>query len=176
MKRKLRGLTRTAIQLDYSLYRVDVPIRGLSNAELSVIDIWPEGIEKTIMFVHGYAGCAETWEHQINHFAREYRVVTPDMRGHGQSDAPYTEYTMSELVDDIQTIAETLDLPEKFIIAGHSFGCSICVEYANAHPERLEKMILIAGVSEYPLPRATALLSRVPVAAFRPWWKYRPRW
>ncbi len=176
MKRKLRGLKRTAIELDYSLYRVDVPIRGLSNAKLSVIDIWPEGAERAIMFVHGFAGCAETWEHQINHFSRAYRVLTPDMRGHGQSDAPYTEYTMSELVDDIQATVETLNLPEKFIIAGHSFGCSICVEYANAYPERLEKLILIAGVSEYPLPRFTALLSRVPVAAFRPWWKYRPRW
>jgi len=176
MKRKLRGLKRAAIQLDYSLYRVDVPIRGLSNAKLSVIDIWPEGTERTIVFVHGYAGCAETWEHQINHFSCEYRVVTPDLRGHGQSDAPYTEYTMSELVDDIQTIAETRNLPEKFILAGHSFGGSICVEYANAYPERLEKLILIAAAGEYPLPRGASLLSRVPTAAFRPWWKYRPRW
>jgi len=176
MKRKLRGLKRRDIQLDYSLYRVDVPIRGLSGVELSVVDIWPEGAEKTIMFVHGYAGCAETWEYQINHFARGHRVVAPDLRGHGQSDAPFTEYTMPELVDDINTIAETLDLPDQFILAGHSFGGSICVEYANAHPERLEKLILIATAGEYPLPRAASWLSRVPAAAFRPWWKYRPRW
>ncbi|MCK4470407.1 MAG: alpha/beta hydrolase, partial [Anaerolineae bacterium] len=176
MKRKLRGLKRQAIQLDYSLYRVDVPIRGLSDVELSVVDIWPEGAEKTIMFVHGYAGCAETWEYQINHFAREYRIVAPDLRGHGQSDAPFTEYTMPELIGDIDTIAEELGLPEKFILAGHSFGGSICVEYATAHPERLEKLILIATAGEYPLPRAASWLSRVPAAAFRPWWKYRPRW
>jgi long-chain acyl-CoA synthetase len=176
MKRKLRGIKRQAIQLDFSLYRVDVPIRGLSDVELSVVDIWPEGSERTIMFVHGYAGCAETWEYQINHFAREYRVVAPDLRGHGQSDAPYTEYTMSELVDDINIIAERLHLPEKFVLAGHSFGGSICVEYANAHPERLEKLVLIATAGAYPLPRAAAWLSRVPAAAFRPWWKYRPRW
>lgn len=176
MKRKLRGRKRQAIQLDYSLYRVDVPIRGLSDVELSVVDIWPEGAEKTIMFVHGYAGCAETWEYQINHFAREYRIVAPDLRGHGQSDAPFTQYTMPELIGDINTIAEELGLPEKFILAGHSFGGSICVEYATAHPERLEKLILIATAGEYPLPRAASWLSRVPAAAFRPWWKYRPRW
>jgi len=176
MKRKLRGLKRQDIQLDFSLYRVDVPIRGLSDVALSVVDIRPEGAEKTIMFVHGYAGCAETWEYQINHFAREYRVVAPDLRGHGQSDAPFTEYTMPELINDINTIAEELDLPEKFILAGHSFGGSICVEYANAHPEQLERLILIATAGEYPLPRAASWLSRVPTAAFRPWWKYRPRW
>ena len=176
MKRKLRGLKQRDIQLDFSLYRVDVPIRGLADVSLSVVDVWPEGADKAIMFVHGYGGCAETWEYQVNHFARGYRVIAPDLRGHGQSDAPFTEYTMSELVDDINTIADTLNLPERFILAGHSFGGSICVEYANACPERLEKLILISTAGEYPLPRAASWLSRVPAAAFRPWWRYRPRW
>ncbi|MCL4299256.1 MAG: alpha/beta fold hydrolase [Anaerolineae bacterium] len=176
MKRKLRGLKRRDLLLDFNLYRVDVPIRGLTGAELSVIDIWPEGVEKTILFVHGYAGCAETWEFQINYFARAYRVVAPDLRGHGQSDAPLTQYTMPELVDDLQTIADTLNLPEKFVLVGHSFGGSICVEYANAHPERLEKLVLIATAGEYPLPRRATWAFRLPNAFFRPWWNYRPRW
>ena len=176
MKKKLRGFKRRAIQLDFNLYRVDVPIRGLFGVALSVVDIWPDGVDKAIVFVHGYAGCAETWEYQINYFVRTHRVVAPDLRGHGQSDAPFTRYTMPELVDDLHTIAEELDLPEKFILVGHSFGGSICVEYANAHPERLEKLILIATAGEYPLPRLASWFSRIPTAAFRPWWRYRPRW
>lgn len=176
MKKRLRGLKRSAIQLDFDLYRVDVPIPGISGANLSVIDIWPEAVEQTIMFVHGYAGVAETWEHQINHFSREYRVIAPDLRGHGQSDAPYTQYTMPELVEDIHTIVEKLNLPEKFVLVGHSFGGSICVEYANTHPERLDKLVLIATAGEYPLPRIAAWLSRIPTPLFRIFWKYRPRW
>jgi long-chain acyl-CoA synthetase len=176
MRRKLRGFKRSAIELDFNLYRVPVPIRGLANAELSVIDIWPEGVEKTIMFVHGYAGCAETWEHQINYFSRSYRVIAPDLRGHGQSDAPLTQYTMTEMVADLETIRERLNLPEKFILAGHSFGGSICVEYANAHPERLEKLILIATAGEYPQRRLATWAIRLPTAFYRLWWDYRPRW
>jgi long-chain acyl-CoA synthetase len=80
------------------------------------------------------------------------------------------------LIDDINTIADHLQLPEKFVLAGHSFGGSICAEYANAHPERLEKLILLSTAGEYPLPRAASWLSRVPAAVFRPWWRYRPRW
>jgi pimeloyl-ACP methyl ester carboxylesterase len=38
--------------------------------------------------VHGYAGVAETWDYQLEHFAGSYRVVAPDLRGHGLSDAP----------------------------------------------------------------------------------------
>lgn len=176
MKKKLRGLKRQEIQLDFDLYRVDVPIPDFVDTNLSVIDMWPEGVNRTILFVHGYAGCAETWEYQINHFVNDYRVVAPDLRGHGQSDAPFTQYTMTELVEDIDTIAAELKLPERFILAGHSFGGSICVEYAVARPERLEKLILISTAGEYPLPRATSLLTRVPTAAFRPWWRFRPRW
>ena len=176
MKRKLRGFSRSAIQVDFNLYRVNVPIRDVSDSNLSVIDLWPEGVERTIVFVHGYAGVAETWEHQLNYFSRDYRVVAADLRGHGQSDAPYTRYTMPELVDDILNIADTLKLPERFILAGHSFGGSICVEFARAHPERLEKLILVATAGEYPLPRLTALIARIPTAALILLWRYRPRW
>jgi long-chain acyl-CoA synthetase len=176
MKKKLRGIKRSDIQLDFNLYRVEIPISGLSEVCLSVIDIWPEAAQRTILFLHGYAGCAETWEYQINHFARDYRVVVPDLRGHGQSDAPFTQYTMQELVEDLETITRALDFPKKFILAGHSFGGSICVDYATTFPDRVEKLILISTAGEYPLPRATSLLSKVPTAAFRPWWRFRPRW
>jgi len=176
MMKKPRGLKNREIQLDLNLYRVEVPIQGLSGMNLSVVDIAPDASEMTIMMVHGYAGCAETWEYQINYFGHQFRVIVPDLRGHGQSDAPFTEYSMTEMVADINSIAETLDLPPKFVLVGHSFGGSICVEYAAAYPERLEKLILIATAGEYPLPRSASLLSRVPAALFQPFWKYRPRW
>jgi len=174
--KKPRGLKHRDIQLDLNLYRVEVPIKGLSGVNLSVVDVHPDGAEKAVILVHGYAGCVETWEYQINYFGHRYRVIAPDLRGHGQSDAPFTEYTMPELVADINTIADTLGLPEKFVLVGHSFGGSICAEYAATHPERVEKLILIATAGEYPLPRGASLLSRVPAAVFRPFWRFRPRW
>ncbi len=176
MKKKLRGIKRSNLQLDFNLYRREISMPGVSGEVLSIIDIWPEEVEQTIMFVHGYAGCAETWEHQINHFSREYRVVIPDLRGHGQSDAPFTQYTMEEIVGDLQAVVEQLKLPEKFVLVGHSFGGSICVEYANAHPERLEKLVLVATAGEYPLPRAANWAARIPNAFYRLWWDRRPAW
>lgn len=176
MKRKIRGLKRRAVQLDLNLYRVDVPIPGLADSNLSVLDICPEGAEQTLLFVHGYAGVAETWEYQINHFMRYSRVVAPDLRGHGQSDAPMTQYTMDELVADLEQITDVLSFPEKFVLIGHSFGGSICIDYAARHPERLDKLILLTTPGEYPLPKGAALLSRIPTAALRPFWRFRPRW
>ena len=176
MKRKLRGFKRSAVELDFNLYRVDVPIPGLAGDDLSVIDIRPEGVEQTIVFLHGFAGCAETWEHQINYFSHEYRVIAPDLRGHGQSDAPFTRYTMGELVADLYRISQYLELPEKFALVGHSFGGSIAVEYASAHPEQISHLVLIATAVEWPVPRIASFFCRLPVAFFRPWWPYRGRW
>lgn len=176
MKKKLRGVKRSDIQLDYDLYRVKVPIRGVADASLSVLDLWPEGARQTLLFVHGYAGVLESWEYQINYFARHYRVVALDLRGHGQSDAPYTDYTMAEMVSDLQAVVEELDFPPQFILIAHSFGGSIAVEYANAHPERLAKLVLIATAGEYPLPKAARLAMRMPLDVIRPFWKYRPKW
>ncbi len=176
MKRELRGIKRSDIQLDFDLYRVNVPMPGIAGDQLSVIDIRPEGVQRTMVFIHGYAGCAETWEHQINYFARDYRVVAPDLRGHGQSDAPYTRYTMPELVADLYAISQYLDLPAQFDLIGHSFGGSICAEYASAHPEQIAHLVLVATAGEYPVPRLVALGYRLPTALLRPVWDYRPRW
>lgn len=175
MKKRIRGLKRQTFLYDFNLYRVDVPIPGQPGHNLSVIDIHPEGVEQTIVFQHGYAGVAESWEFQIIHFAQKYRVIVPDLRGHGQSDAPYTQYTMDELTSDLYTIISALGV-EKFTLVGHSFGGSICVEYAHRYPQTLEKLVLIATAGEYPLPSAIRYLASVPSSLLAPFWKYRPKW
>lgn len=176
MKKKLRGVKRREIRFDYDLYRRKVPIPGITDAYLSVLDLWPEGAERTILFLHGYAGVLESWEFQINAFAsNNYRVIAPDLRGHGQSDAPYSRYTMDEMVADLYAIYQTLALPPKFILVAHSFGGSIAVEYAHAHPETLEKLVLIATAGEYPLPGVVKWLLKLPLNWLRPFWKYRTR-
>ena len=137
MKKRIRGLKRAVTQLDFDLYRVKVPIPDQPGASLSVIDLHPQDVEQTIVFQHGFAGVAESWEYQLTHFASQYRVIAPELRGHGQSDAPHSRYDMAELVDDLHTVVNSLDAPDKFILIGHSFGGSVCIEYALAHPERL---------------------------------------
>jgi long-chain acyl-CoA synthetase len=177
MKKKLLGVKRRDILFDFDLYRRSAPIPGVAGAKLSVLDLWPEGAGRTILFLHGYAGVLESWEFQINAFAaNNYRVIAPDLRGHGQSDAPYTRYTMDELVDDLYAITQTLEVNLPFSLVAHSFGGSIAVEYANAHPEQLDKLVLIATAGEYPLPRLANWLLKLPLNWLRPLWKFRRRW
>ena len=154
------------LSLDFDLYRVKVPIGDYPGANLSVIDLSPQDVENTIFFQHGFAGVPNPGEWQLAHFANRHRVIAPDLRGHGQSDAPRSDYSMPELVQDMHGIVEALNLPDRFVLVGHSFGGAVCIEYAHAYPERLAKLILIATAGEYPVPR-----SRPPVShsdALRP--------
>ncbi len=176
MKRRIRGLKRSVLHLDFDLYRVNVPIRDHSGRHLSVIDLHPQDVESTILFQHGFAGVAESWEYQLAHFANQYRVIAPDLRGHGQSDAPRSEYSMPELVQDMHDVLEALNVPKQFILAGHSFGGAVCIEFANTFPERIEKLILVACAGEYPLPKIASLLFRIPVHFAVPFWRYRRKW
>lgn len=176
MKRRIRGLKRAVTTLDFDLYRVNVPIRDHPGNHLSVIDLYPQDVETTIVFQHGFAGVAESWEYQLAHFANQYRVIAPDLRGHGQSDAPRSDYSMAELIQDMSAVIDTLDLPEKFVLVGHSFGGAICIEFANAFPERIAKLILVATAGEYPLPRIASVLFRIPVHFAVPFWRYRRKW
>ena len=176
MKKRIRGLKRAVFQLDFDLYRVKVPIREYSGANLSVIDLWPQDVEKTLFFQHGFAGVAESWEWQLAHFANQYRVIAPDLRGHGQSDAPHSEYSMPELVQDMLDVIESLKLPERFVLVGHSFGGAICIEFAKAYPERIAKLVLVASAGEYPLPKFASVLFHIPVHIALPFWRYRRRW
>ncbi|MDE2636323.1 MAG: alpha/beta fold hydrolase, partial [Chloroflexota bacterium] len=176
MKKRIRGLKRSVFLLDFDLYRVRVPIRNYDGQHLSVIDLHPQDVESTIVFQHGFAGVAESWEHQLAHFASEYRVIAPDLRGHGQSDAPHSQYSMSELVEDMRDVLDALGAPEKIVLAGHSFGGAVCIEFAQAYPERIDKLILVASAGEYPLPRFASLLFRIPVHIALPFWRYRRKW
>lgn len=176
MKKRIRGLKRATFQLDFDLYRIKVPIPGYHGSYLRVIDLSPQDIEQTIVFQHGFAGVAESWEYQLTHFAHQFRVIAPELRGHGQSDAPHSEYDMEELVEDLHAVVTTLNLPQKFVLIGHSFGGAICVEYANAYPERIAKLVLVATAGEYPLPKAASLLFHIPIKLAVPFWRYRRKW
>lgn len=176
MTRSPRGLERRVLELDFDLYRVAVPLPDHPGSRLSVIDMRPRGARQTLVLQHGFAGCAETWEHQIAALCAGYRVVAPDLRGHGQSDDPKGRYDLERLCDDLDAIVDHLALPERFALVGHSFGGVVALRYAARRPDRVERLVLVATPSEFPLPPGAAWLSRLPLWALRPVWRFRPRW
>ncbi len=154
--------------LDLDLYRTEASVSIAPRVRLSVVDAGPRDAEFTLLFLHGFGGHALQWEKQLARYAEKYRVIAPDLRGHGLSDRPDSLYTMPELVGDLERVTEQLQLPKKFIVIGHSFGGAIAASFTVKNPARVEKLILIGTASSFKLGFAQELLSRLPVQALEP--------
>jgi pimeloyl-ACP methyl ester carboxylesterase len=98
-----------------------------------------------MLFVHGW-GCDHTaLAPQAEYFSRSHRVVSVDLRGHGRSDAPQQDYTMSGFADDLAWLCAELGLT-KPIVVGHSMGGSVALELAARYPEIPASIVLIDSV------------------------------
>ena len=84
----------------------------------------------TLIFIHGWAGDHTHWEHQVNHFSQNYRVIAIDLGGHGESGTSREQWSMKNYGEDIKSIVEELSL-ENVILIGHSMGGAAAVEAAR---------------------------------------------
>lgn len=144
-----------------------ITVAGTRPVRLSVVDIGPTDRagppRGTIVCIHGAGGQAEQWKFQIEHFSRHYRVIAPDLRGHGQSDRPRTSYALEEFLWDFAQTLDQLEVAEPFVLMAHSFGGPIALTFAAAQPQRLSKLVLIATAPEMHLNRLYELLLGLPL-------------
>ena len=152
------------MQLDLELYRRDVLVAELPPLRLSVIDIDPGVSQGTMVFLHGFGGQALQWKAQVTFFAEDYRIIAPDLRGHGRSDKPHTQYTIDEMLNDVDVLLREMHVPEKFTLFGHSFGGAIAAVLAARQPERVEKLVLIGTAAEFKLSLLFRLAYYAPTA------------
>ncbi len=134
------------MQLDLELYREETQVEP--GITISYIDVAPERPLRTFVLVHGFGGNATQWQYQIETLSQHNRVLAIDLRGHGQSSRPDSGYEMDRLVADIMAVLDHLNLRQKVVLAGHSFGVAIATELAYRHPKRFSHLILIAGAGE----------------------------
>lgn len=132
--------------LDLESYRKEITVAGTSPVRLSVIDIGPLQApgRGTVVCLHGAAGTADQWASQIEHLAPNYRVIAPDLRGHGRSEIPRSAYSLEEFLWDVTQMLAILEVEEPFVLMAHSFGGPIAITFARAQPQRLSRLILIA--------------------------------
>ena len=139
------------MELDLDLYRQEIRVSANPLVRLSAIDISPDHPQRTFVFLHGFGGQATQWYYQLQDFSLDNRVIALDMRGHGLSDTPASGYTMDQTIADIETALVLLKVKGKFVLVGHSFGGAWGTEYAIKHPDRVEKLVLIATAGEFQL-------------------------
>ena len=97
-----------------------------------------------ILFVHGFPEFWYEWRAQLDEFGRDHLAVALDTRGYNLSSKPagVDAYHMKSLVGDLRALAEHLGY-HKFVMVGHDWGGATAWAFALAHPECLEKLVII---------------------------------
>ncbi|MES1241920.1 MAG: alpha/beta hydrolase [Acidobacteriota bacterium] len=96
-----------------------------------------------VVLVHSLAGNGGQWALQLDHLRRHRRAVAIDLRGHGESDpAEDGDYSIHGLATDIEAVVDQLGL-RRFLLAGHSLGSTVAIDYAARHPERVAGLLLV---------------------------------
>ncbi|HML18100.1 MAG TPA: alpha/beta hydrolase [Bryobacteraceae bacterium] len=105
---------------------------------------------RLILFAHGFPEFWYEWRRQLDEFGRDHLAVAPDLRGYNLTSKPEAleEYRMKYLIGDLRALAEHLGSrqvkpPGQFTLVAHDWGGAVAWAFAIAHPELLEKLIII---------------------------------
>lgn len=96
----------------------------------------------TFVFVHGWTCDRSFFKLQADHFAGKHRVVSLDLRGHGESDKPQGAYPISTYADDIAFLIDKLSLG-RVIAVGHSMGGITVLQLGAAYPEKVAGIVMV---------------------------------
>ena len=93
---------------------------------------WGDPDSPAVVLLHGFTSDLRMWAGQVEAFAAYYRVIAPDLRGHGRTDAPedLAEYTMERYCDDLVALLDALSI-DVCALVGCSFGGMIAVHFAT---------------------------------------------
>jgi pimeloyl-ACP methyl ester carboxylesterase len=97
----------------------------------------------TLVLLHGFSASLHTWEEWVRRLGERYRVISLDLPGHGLTRAPAGyQASMEAFRDVVAEFARSQNL-SRFALAGNSMGGNVAWEYALAHPEQVEALILV---------------------------------
>lgn len=122
-----------------------MPQFDVDGAVLAYDDEGPrDGGAAPLVFIHGWTANRHRWDHQMAHFAGHRRVIRLDLRGHGESTGAGVR-TVAELAQDVIALLDHLKV-DRFVPVGHSMGGMISQTIALAHPDRVERMVLVGSI------------------------------
>jgi pimeloyl-ACP methyl ester carboxylesterase len=118
------------------------------------------GSGPTVVLIHGMINSSRHWQTVAEVLAGSYRVVAPDLIGHGDSATPRGDYSLGAHAASIRDLLTTIGV-ERATIVGHSLGGGVAMQFFYQFPQRTERLVLISsgglGREVSPLLRGAAL-------------------
>jgi pimeloyl-ACP methyl ester carboxylesterase len=103
-----------------------------------------EGAGEVLLLIHGMGGSSSSWRELLPLLAKKYRVIAPDLLGHGLSDKPRGDYSTGAFAVLLRDLLDGLGIPTATIV-GHSLGGGIAMQFAHQHRDYCQRLILISS-------------------------------
>ncbi len=116
-----------------------MPTITINDVAISYTD---EGQGEPLLFLHGLGVCRADWRPQIEYFSKQFRTIAPDFRGHGESAAPDTDYSIPIHAADVIALMDSLEIDSAHVI-GLSMGGMVAFQLAADSPHRLRTMTIV---------------------------------
>jgi pimeloyl-ACP methyl ester carboxylesterase len=107
------------------------------------------GTGRPIIFLHGLTGSAEGMRSLATPLAASSRVLVPDQIGFGASEKPTVDYSLETLVDFLDRFMIEVGI-DRASLVGHAMGARVACLFALAHPERVDRLVLVSGAGQRP--------------------------
>ena len=104
-----------------------------------------------LLLLHGYTDSSRTWS-LVAPYLGKYRLLIPDQRGHGASDAPECCYSTSQFAYDARLFLDAMGV-ERAAVVGHSLGSMVAIAMAAEYPGRVTSIGLVGSTALVPLKR-----------------------
>ena len=114
------------------------------NTKISYTD---SGEGNAIVFLHGFLENKKMWQEYVDFFSEQFRIITIDLLGHGESDCLGYVHTMEDNANVVHEVLLASNI-RKAIILGHSMGGYVGLAFAELYPKNIKKLILLNSTSK----------------------------
>ena len=103
-----------------------------------------EGDGDVLLLIHGMAGSSDTWRSVIGQLSKKFRVIAPDLLGHGESAKPRGDYSLGAFAVWLRDFLDELGVSQATVV-GHSLGGGVAMQFAYQHPDYATRLVLISS-------------------------------
>ena len=116
--------------------------RGRDGVEIAYRTHGASADAPAVVLVHGWAGDATYWDHQVDYLAGRHQVITVDLGGHGESGLGRTDWNLAAFGDDVVAVVEEVGA-QKVVLVGHSMGGDAIVFAARRLGDRVAGLVWV---------------------------------
>lgn len=102
------------------------------------------GTGETLLLIHGMAGSSATWRAVIPALSKKYRVLAPDLLGHGESAKPRGDYSLGAFAASLRDLLDELGISRATVV-GQSLGGGVAMQFTYQHRDYCQRLALISS-------------------------------